>query len=70
VLVLKVFFCIVCTSLDFHMQPQFYYTSEELEDYMKIAICKRWDTIEVGTNIEAFAVAGSNVLSKLCTASI
>ena len=58
------FFCIICTSPDFHMQPQFYYMSEELKDYMKIAIHKRWDTIEVGTKVEAFAVAGSNVLSK------
>ena len=47
------------------MQPQFYYTSEALEDYMKIAIRKRWDTAEVGAKIEAFAVAGSNILSKL-----
>lgn len=54
---------IVRSSPDFHMQPQFYYTSQELEDYMKMAIRKRWDTVEVGTKIEAFAVAGSNVLS-------
>lgn len=45
------------------MKPQFYYTSEALEDYMKVAIRGRWDTGEVGTKLEAFAVAGSNMLS-------
>ena len=47
------------------MQTQFYYMLEELEDYLKIAIHKRWDTTEVGAKIEAFTVAGSNILSKL-----
>jgi len=58
------FFFIVRSSPDFHMQPQFYYTSKELEEYMRIALRKKWDTMEVATKIEAFAVAGSNVLSK------
>jgi hypothetical protein len=61
------FFCIVRTSPDFHMRPQFYYTSQELEDYMRIALRKKWDTTEVGTKIEAFAVAGSNILSAYYT---
>ena len=57
------FFCIVRTSPDFHMRPQFYFTSPELEEYMRIAVRRKWDTIEIGTKVEAFAVAGSNVLS-------
>jgi hypothetical protein len=57
------FFCIVRSSPDFHMHPYIYYTTPALEDYMKIVIRKRWDTTEVGAKIEAFAVAGSNVLS-------
>ena len=58
------FFCIVRSSPDFHMRPYMYFTSSALEDYMQIAIRKRWDTMEVGAKIEAFAVAGSNVLSE------
>jgi hypothetical protein len=57
------FFFIVRTSSDFHMKPQFFYTSEALSDYMKIAVRKRWDNVEIGTKLEAFAIAGSNVLS-------
>jgi hypothetical protein len=60
------FFCIVRTSSDFHMRPQFYFTSPQLEDYMKIALRKKWDTTEVGTKLEAFALAGSDVLSMYC----
>jgi hypothetical protein len=57
------FFCIVRSSPDFHMRPQFYFTSQQLEEYMGLCIRKKWDTAEVGTKVEAFAVAGSNVLS-------
>ncbi|KAJ7170391.1 hypothetical protein C8R43DRAFT_875920 [Mycena crocata] len=56
------FFCIVRDSPDFYMQPQWYFTSSELEGYMPIATRKKWVTTEVGTRIEAFAVAGCDVL--------
>ncbi|KAJ6632055.1 hypothetical protein B0H10DRAFT_1937769 [Mycena sp. CBHHK59/15] len=45
--------------------PQWFFTSKELEAYMPLATCKKWDTREVGTKIEAFAVAGCNMLSAL-----
>jgi hypothetical protein len=60
------FFCIVRNSPEYHMKPYWYFTSPALEDYMKIAVCRRWDTSEVGTKIEAFAVAGCDVVSELC----
>lgn len=61
---------IVRKSSDFHMSPQVYFTSEQLEEYMGIAIRKRWITDEVSTRVEAFAVAGSNVLSMIAHAII
>ncbi|KAJ7673735.1 hypothetical protein DFH06DRAFT_979023 [Mycena polygramma] len=57
------FFCIVRNTTQFHMKPQWYFTSEELEKYMQIACRKRWDTGEVGSKIEAFSVAGCDVMS-------
>ncbi|KAJ7236998.1 hypothetical protein C8J57DRAFT_1529799 [Mycena rebaudengoi] len=38
-----------------------------LEAYMKIACRSRWNTAVIGTKIEAFAVAGSDVLNLLRT---
>jgi hypothetical protein len=58
------FFCIVHSSTNFHIAPQWYFTSPELEDYMKIVVCCRWDTADIGTKIEAFAIAGCDVVSK------
>jgi hypothetical protein len=58
------FFCVVRNTPDFHMQPQWYFTSLDLEEYMKVAVCKKWDTSEVGMKLEAFAVAGCDPVSK------
>jgi hypothetical protein len=49
------------------MEPKWYFSSEVLEDYMKIAvpIHKGWDISYVGAKLEAFAVAGCDPVSKL-----
>jgi hypothetical protein len=46
------------------MEPQWYFTSPELRDYMSIAVRNRWDIGDVGAKIEAFAIAGCDVSSK------
>lgn len=46
------------------MNPQWFFTSPELENYMHIAVRKKWDTSEVGAKLEAFAIAGCDVVSK------
>ncbi|KAJ7087533.1 hypothetical protein B0H15DRAFT_949910 [Mycena belliarum] len=61
------FFCIVRNNPDFYMIPQWYFTSVELERYMPIAVRRRWDTCEVGTRLEAFAVAGCDTMNLLRT---
>jgi hypothetical protein len=58
------FFCIVRNSADYHMKPHWYFTSPALENYMKIAVRKKWDTSVVGAKIEAFALAGCEITSK------
>ncbi|KAJ7764193.1 hypothetical protein DFH07DRAFT_738404 [Mycena maculata] len=60
------FFCIVRSSTDFHMQPQWFFTSRELEQYMPIATRRKWVTAEVGTKVEAFCVAGSDYIQICC----
>jgi hypothetical protein len=60
------FFCIICSSTNFHMAPQWYFTMPELEEYMKVVVHHRWDTAEVGTKIEAFAITGCDVVSESC----
>ncbi|KAJ7027670.1 hypothetical protein C8F04DRAFT_1266774 [Mycena alexandri] len=49
------------------MAPQWFFTSRELEQYMPIATRKKWVTTEVGTKVEAFAVAGCDVVNMLRT---
>ena len=58
------FFCIVRNMPEYHMKPQWHFSSPKLEQYMHVAICKKWDTSEVGARLEAFAVAGCSVVSK------
>jgi hypothetical protein len=48
------------------MRPQWYFTTEAMENYMKIA-SKKWSTHDVGTKVEAFAVAGCDALSRCST---
>ena len=61
------FFCIVRNTPTCHMEPEWYFSSEALKDYMKIAvpIHKGWDLSHVGAKLEAFAVAGCDPVSKL-----
>ena len=47
----------------YHIQPQWFFTSDALENYMKIA-AKRWTTHDVGTKVEAFTIAGCDPISK------
>ncbi|KAJ6544861.1 hypothetical protein DFH09DRAFT_1321712 [Mycena vulgaris] len=61
----EAFFCIVRNTTDFHMAPQWYFTSKELEHYMPLAVRKKWDTGEAGMRIEAFAVAGCDTANLL-----
>jgi hypothetical protein len=51
------------------MHPQWFFTCDALANYMKI-VAKKWDTHDVGTKVEAFAIAGCDPVSKyilLCT---
>lgn len=59
----KVFFCLVRNTTMYHIRPQWYFTSEALENYMKLAT-KKWTTHDVGTKVEAFSIAGCDALSK------
>jgi hypothetical protein len=47
------------------MNPYWYFTSPALEEYMKIAVRKRWDTSEVSKRLEAFTIAGCDPISEL-----
>ncbi|PPQ75355.1 hypothetical protein CVT25_005593, partial [Psilocybe cyanescens] len=61
------FFCIVRNTPDYSIQPQWYFTTEALADYMKIAVRKKWDAHDVGIKIEAFAIAGCDPVNLLNT---
>ncbi|KAF7334097.1 hypothetical protein MVEN_02315500 [Mycena venus] len=60
-------FCIVRNNADFHMEPQWFFSTPELEQYMPIATRKKWDTGHVGMKLEAFAIAGCDVTNLLRT---
>ncbi|KAJ6603909.1 hypothetical protein B0H10DRAFT_1957573 [Mycena sp. CBHHK59/15] len=61
---IEAFFCVVRNSSAFHIEPHWYFTSKELEEYMEIATRKRWNTAEVGAGLEAFAIAGCDVARR------
>ena len=57
------FFCIVRNTTEFSLMPIWFFTSPELAEYMDIAVCRKWDLTEVGSRIEAFAIACCDVAS-------
>ncbi|KAJ7306241.1 hypothetical protein DFH08DRAFT_975982 [Mycena albidolilacea] len=61
------FFCIVRNNTDFHMPPEWFFTSPELENHMPLATRQKWDTGHVGSKLEAFAVAGCDPANLLRT---
>ncbi|KAJ6612064.1 hypothetical protein B0H10DRAFT_1918368 [Mycena sp. CBHHK59/15] len=61
------FFCVVRNNAQFHMAPEWYFTSQELENYMPIATRQKWDTGQVGMKVEVFAIAGCDPVNLLRT---
>ena len=63
---IEAFFCIVRSTPEYVMDPIWFFTSEALVDYMPTAvpIHKPFNIGYVGSKIEAFAVAGCDVVSK------
>jgi hypothetical protein len=57
------FFCFVRDSTDFHIEPQWYFTSPELERYLPLAVGRKWEQVKVGPWLEVFAIAGCNTMS-------
>lgn len=59
------FFCIVRSTPSYHIDPQWYFSSDALSDYMRIAVAKRWNSHDLGIKLEAFAIAGCDPMSML-----
>ena len=70
------FFCIIRNTPSYHMEPKWFFTSQALMDYMRIAVPvgKPWDFAYVAANLEAFAIAGCDPISesspRLCVHAI
>ncbi|KAJ7860596.1 hypothetical protein B0H14DRAFT_3446004 [Mycena olivaceomarginata] len=63
----KGFFCVVKNNVAFRMEPEWYFTCKELEEYMEIATRKKWVTGEVGMKLEAFVIVGCDPANMLRT---
>ena len=63
---IEAFFCVVRNTPDYVMDSIWFFSSEALMNYFPTAvpIHKPFDIAYVGSKIEAFAVAGCNVVSK------
>ena len=57
------FFCIVRNTPDYHVKPEWYFSSVALSDYMQIAVGHKWSAHRIGTKLEAFAIAGCDPIS-------
>jgi hypothetical protein len=62
------FFCIVRSTSSVALDPRWYFSSPEIEAYLKLVVRARWDTAEIGARLEAFSIAGCNTLGapRLC----
>ena len=60
------FFCIFRNTPSYHMEPKWFFSSQALMDYMKIAVPvgKPWDFAYVAAKLEAFAITGCDPISK------
>ena len=60
------FFCIFRNTPSYHMEPKWFFSSQALMDYMKIAVPvgKPWDFAYVAAKLEVFAIAGCDPVSK------
>lgn len=63
------FFCVVRNNTAFHMDPMWFFTSQGIEDYLPVAIGRVWDTGAVGTQLEAFSIAGGD-MERACRFSL
>ena len=63
---IKAFFCIVHNTSNYHMNPVWFFTSEALMNYMltTVPLHKPWDLAYIGAKLEAFVIAGCDVVSK------
>ncbi|KAJ3484015.1 hypothetical protein NLJ89_g12016 [Agrocybe chaxingu] len=61
----EAFFCVVRNTPDYHMDPIWFFTSKAMMEYMPIAVPFRqaWDLAQVGTKLEAFAIAGCDSIN-------
>ncbi|KAF8163959.1 hypothetical protein BJ912DRAFT_830954, partial [Pholiota molesta] len=55
------FFCIVRNNTEFYIDPTWYFMSQQVAEYMPIAVGKKWATDKVASKLEAFAIAGCDV---------
>ncbi|KAJ7743994.1 hypothetical protein B0H14DRAFT_2406887 [Mycena olivaceomarginata] len=60
---IEALFCVFRNNAEFFMEPEWFFTRPELENYMEFAAAKRWDTGQVGAKLEAFAIAGCDAAS-------
>ncbi|OBZ74356.1 hypothetical protein A0H81_05685 [Grifola frondosa] len=61
---IEAFFCIFRNSPNFHMSPRWYFTLEQINQYLATMI-QRWEIDKIGAMVEAFAIAGCNYMNLL-----
>ncbi|EKM49344.1 uncharacterized protein PHACADRAFT_106988, partial [Phanerochaete carnosa HHB-10118-sp] len=66
----KGFFCLVRSTTDFATEPQWWFSSADLERFLSVGWRKRWDSKQIGTMVEAFAIAGGSLLTLVRPADI
>ncbi|KIY45338.1 hypothetical protein FISHEDRAFT_76522 [Fistulina hepatica ATCC 64428] len=54
------FFVVVSSNTDFPIDPIWFFTRDELDEYMKVLL-RNWDTSQLGYKMQAFAQAGCDV---------
>ena len=60
---IEAFFCIVRNNTEYHMNPRWFFTNPSMNRYLTGAM-RKWDVEDIGTRLEAFSIAGCNMLSE------
>ena len=60
---IEAFVCIMRNNTGYHMSPKWFFTNPSMNRYLTGAI-KKWDVESIGTKLEAFSIAGCDMLCE------
>ncbi|KAH9929137.1 hypothetical protein B0H21DRAFT_826223 [Amylocystis lapponica] len=67
---IEAFYCVVRSTPEFDMIPRWFFTTPQIDNYLRGAVRKGWNPEHIGTLTEAFSVAGCDFMTYLSTSKM